>query len=161
MKTPTKRAKVTPKDFFLHLLAMVTLYASAISFTVIAFQIINIWIPDAVDQYFREDGAREAIRGALAFLIVVFPVYLFTTWNLSKSYQKDIAKHKIWVRKWLVYFTLFVAALIIIGSTIALVYTLLNGEITLRFILKLLSVLFVTGSIFGYYLWDEKNYEKK
>jgi len=157
MKSP----KVTPKDFFLHLLSMVTLYVSAISFTVIAFQAINIWIPDAVNQYASADGAKDAIRTALAFLIVVFPVYLFTSWTLTKSYKKDASKHKLWIRKWLVYFTLFIAALIIIGSTIALVMTFLNGEITVRFLLKLIVVLFVTGSIFGYYLWDEKNYEKK
>ncbi len=156
-----KTAKVTPKDFFLHLLSMVTLYVSAISVTVISFQAINTWIPDIVDQYYSAENAQSAIRTALAFLIVVFPVYLFTSWTLTKSYQKDASKHKQWIRKWLVYFTLFIAALIIIGSTIALVMTFLNGEITVRFILKLLTVLLVTGSIFGYYLWDEKNYEKK
>ena len=160
MKDKSK-VKTSPKDFFLHLLAMVTLYASAISFTVIAFQLVNLWVPDSLDRYFAEEGARDLIRGALSFLIVVFPVYLLTSWRLSKSYASDAAKHKIWIRKWLVYFTLFVAAIIIIGSLIALVFTFLNGEITVRFLLKLLSLLFVTGSIFGYYLWDEKNYEKR
>lgn len=155
-----KKLKVTPKDFFLHLLSMVTLYASAISFTVIAFQLINIWIPDALDRYYTEQTARDVIRGAVSFLIIVFPVYLLTMWTLVKSYHKDKRKHKLWVRKWLVYFTLFVASLIILGSLIALVYTFMSGEITVRFLLKLFSVLFVTGSIFGYYLWDEKRYEK-
>jgi hypothetical protein len=156
-----KKSKVTPKDFFLHLLAMVTLYASAISFTVIAFQVINIWVPDTIDRYASLDGARDAIRFAVSFLVVVFPVYLFTAWTLAKSYVSDKSKHKVWVRKWLVYLTLFVAALIIIGSLISLVFTFMNGEISFRFVLKLLSVLFVTGSIFGYYLWDEKRYERK
>ena len=153
--------KTTPKDFFLHLLSMVTLYSSAISFTVITFQAINIWLPDAVEYFYAEESARELIRGALSFLVVVFPVYLWTSWALANSYKKDRNKRRIWIRKWLVYFTLFVAALIIIGSVIALVYTFLNGEITTRFVLKLLAMLFVTGSIFGYYLWDEKNYEKQ
>ena len=153
--------KTTPKDFFLHLLSMVTLYASAISFTVIAFQAINIGFPDAVEYFYAEEGARRMIRTALSFLIVVFPVYLWTSWSLARSYKKDSNKRRIWVRKWLVYFTLFVAALIIIGSIIALMNTFLNGEVTVRFLLKLVTMLFVTGSIFGYYLWDEKNYEKQ
>jgi hypothetical protein len=154
------KTKTSPKDFFLHLLSMVTLYASAISFTVIAFQTINIWIPDALASYYEPQSARSLIRGALSFLIVVFPVYLLTAWSLSKSYEKDKNKRKIWVRKWLVYFTLFVAAVIILGSLIALVNAFMNGEVTVRFILKFLAVVFVTGSIFGYYLWDEKHYEE-
>ncbi len=150
--------RVTPKDFFLHLLSMLTLYASAISFTVIIFQLVNLWIPDVLERYYSEESARGLIRGGLSFLIIVFPVYLFTAWALAKSYKKDKERRKLWIRRWLVYFTLFVAAVIIIGSLVVLVNTFLNGEVTLRFILKLLTVLFVAGSIFGYYLWDEKAY---
>lgn len=160
-KHDKEKKKVTPKEFFLHLLSMVTLYTAAISFTVIAFQAVNIWIPDPLSSgYYQLESARGLIRGALAFLIVAFPVYLGTAWMLAKSYRKDQKKRNIWVRKWLVYFTLFLAALIILGSLIALVNALLNGEVTLRFMLKILSVVFVAGSIFGYYLWDEKYYEK-
>ena len=158
-----KKRRTSPKDFFLHLLSMVALYASAISFTVIVFQAINLWIPDPLDlaNFYNEQNVKDLIRTSLSFLVVVFPVYLWTAWLLRKSYKKDKEKRKIWIRKWLVYFTLFVAALIIIGSLVALINTFLDGELTLRFILKLLVILFVTGSIFGYYLWDEKQYEAK
>jgi hypothetical protein len=39
---------------------------------------------------------------------------------------------------------------------VALVRNFLEGELTLRFGLKVLTVGFVTGSIFGYYLNDVK-----
>src|SRR3989344_2832506 len=38
---------------------------------------------------------------------------------------------------------------------------LLGGELTIRFILKALVVLAVTGSIFGYYLWSLQAEEKE
>lgn len=163
MSKDEKKVKTSPKDFFLHLLSMVALYASAIAFVVLCFQVINIWIPDALDSnaYYRAQNARSAIRSAISFLIVAFPVYLLTAWNLSKSYKSDKRRRKIWVRKWLVYFTLFVAALIIMGSLIVLVNTFLSGDLTLRFFLKFLVMVFVTGAIFGYYLWDEKTYEQR
>ncbi len=58
------------------------------------------------------------------------------------------------LRKWLIYFTLFVAALIIVGDLVRIVFIFLGGEITSRFILKAFSILFVAGVVFGYYLND-------
>jgi hypothetical protein len=155
----TKKGHTSPKDFFLHLLAMIVLYASAISFTTAVFQYINIGIPDPLEQYFYAEGAYQTIRTALSFLIVMFPVYLLTNWRLHKSYVSDTSKRNIWVRKWLLYFTLFVTALIIIFDLVFLVRSLLEGELTLRFGLKLLTIFFTAGSIFGYYFWDLKRFK--
>src|SRR5438132_4874360 len=43
--------------------------------------------------------------------------------------------------KWLIYLTLFVAALIIIGDLVSLIYNFLGGDVTIKFVLKALSVL--------------------
>lgn len=143
----------------MHLLAMVALYASAISFTTMLYQLINLWIPDPLEQYFYPESAYSLIRNSLSFLIVTFPVYLATTWMLHKSYRDDQSKRNLWVRKWLLYFTLFVAALIIMFTTVALVRSLLDGQLTMRFFLQLLTIIFVAASIFGFYLWDLKKYK--
>ena len=155
--------KVTPKDFFLHLLSIVALYVGAISFLVIIFQYVNLAFPDLLEQgyYFNSDGAYRAIRWAIASLIVIFPVYVFTTRFLNGEYAKEPEKRELRVRKWLLYFTLFVAALTIIGDLVRLIFNFLEGEITVRFLLKVLAVLFVAGSVFYYYLQDlRKNTSK-
>ncbi len=147
--------KTQPKDFFLHLLAIITLYASAIAFTTLIFQYINLWLPDVLEDYYYL-GARGLARGALATLIVVFPIFLYTNRHLNKEYKVNPEKRSLRIRKWLIYFTLFVAAIILIVDLVALVRNFLEGELTLRFGLKVLTVGFVTGSIFGYYLNDVK-----
>ena len=154
-------AKASPKDFFMHLLAMVALYGSAISFSTIVFQLINFGIPDPLNegQSYIRDNALNLIRSAVSFLIVFFPVYLGTTWTLHKSYLKDTSRSNIRIRKWLIYFTLFVAALIIMGDLVRLVNIFLNGELTLRFFLKVLTIFFVAGSIFGYYFYDLRKFK--
>jgi hypothetical protein len=155
------RARTSPKDFFLHLLAMVALYASAVSFGAVVFQLINLWIPDTLDPsgaYYFYDNARVVLRRSLSFLIVMFPAYVWVSWMLHKSYLADMSKVNLRVRKWLINFTLFAAALVILFSLVSLINHLLDGELTLRFSLKVLTVFFISGSVFGYYLWDVKKY---
>jgi len=149
----------SPRDFFLHLLAIITLYASAISVLVLLFQYVNILFPDELDYYSRL-RYDSLIRSALSVLIVVFPAYIISSWILAKAYIKNIEKRKLRIRKWLIYFTLFVAAVVVIVDLVVLVNHFLGGELTTRFILKVISVFLVTGSIFGYYLWDIKRDDK-
>lgn len=153
METPIK---TSPRDVFLHLLAIITLYVSAGSFITLLFQYINILIPDALDQagYYPRTASYGTIRWAIASLVVIFPVYISTSWFLNQSYVASPAKRNLRIRKWLIYFTLFAAALIIIGDLVALLYNLLGGEFTTRFILKVLAVFFAAGSVFHYYFWD-------
>ena len=153
--------KTSPKDFFLHLLSMIALYGSAISFSIVVFQYITLAIPDPIEQaqYFSAEQARDTIRRSLSFLIILFPVYVATAWQVQKVYEKHPEKRGLWVRRWLMYLTLFFTALIIIFDFVALVNTLLGGELTLRFFLKVLTILFTAGSIFGYYLLDIRKYK--
>ena len=152
--------KPGPRYVFLHLLAMAALYTSAVSFLVLIFQYINLAFPDILEgeRYYRS-GAYGLIRGSIASLIIVFPVYIWATWYLNKRYfaSQELAQSKS--RKWLVYFTIFIAALIIIGDLISLVYNLLEGELTARFLLKVLAVFFVAASVFTYYFWDLKRHK--
>jgi hypothetical protein len=148
--------KTGPKDVFLHLLAILTLYASAIAFIALIFQYINVLIPDPLEMQggYALQSSYQAIRWAIASLIVIFPVYIFSVWYLNKNYIASPEKRNLRIRKWLIYFTLFAAALIIIGDLVALIFNLLGGELTTRFLLKVLTVFFVAGSVFYYYLWD-------
>lgn len=152
------KEKVSPRHVFLHLFVIIMLYAATVNFLTLVFQYINVWVADPLSEigYYSYNRYYNIIRFALSSFIVVFPVFILTSWFLNKSYLKNPAIREMKTRKWLVYFTLFAAALIIIGDLVSIVFTFLEGEITLRFILKALSILFVTGLIFGYYLWDVK-----
>ena len=150
--------KAGPKEVFSHLLAMLMLYFSAASFITLLYQLINIWLPDPleINNYYYLEGARTGIRFGVASLIVVFPTFLLMTRYLNRLYEKKIEVRNMRIRKWLVYFTLFAAAAMILGDLVVLIYNLLGGEITSRFILKVLTILFVAGSIFYYYYFDLK-----
>ncbi len=145
-----------PRDVFLHLLAIVALYWSAISFVTLVYQYINYFFPLTIG-YYGPQSFSSAMRFAIASLIIIFPVYLLTSWSLNKIYAKESEVRESKVRKWLIYLTLFVAALVIIGDLVTAINFLLNGDFTVRFTLKVLTILVVAGGIFGYYLDDVRS----
>lgn len=149
----------SPKDIFLHLLAVIALYVSAASFVSLIFSFINIFFPDALNGYYETTAAYDSIRWSVAALIVIFPVYIATTWFLNKSYFAEPSKRNLRIRKWLIYFTLFAAAVIIIGDLVSLIYNLLGGEFAIRFLLKTMTIFFMAGSIFIYYFLDIRKYK--
>ena len=146
--------KATPRDFFLHLITFILLYAAVISFITLIFQYIALAFPNPLEGVYALAAARKTIQWMVSSLIVEFPLFLWLSWFLSKTYQKYPEKLRIKPRKWLIYLTLFVAALVIIGDLVTLIYNLLGGDYTGAFVLKVLTVLFTIGLVFWYYLWD-------
>ncbi len=142
----------SPKDFFLWLGAMIALYVSVGSFITLIFQYINVLFPDALVRGY--DPYSGPIRFAIASLIIIFPVYLLITRMINQDLRRHHQKREYGFRKWLIYITLFVAGVSIIGDLVTLVNYFLNGDVTARFGLKVLTVLVVAGAVFAYYLAD-------
>lgn len=148
------RTKMTPKDFFLYFAVMVALYVSAFSLLALLFEYIDVLFPDQLESF--RGQFSSAIRFSIASLIIIFPTYLILTKVLNRDLRRNPEKKNIWIRKWLIYLTLFVAGVTIIIDLVRLVNSFLGGEITTQFVLKIVAVLIVTGAVFGYYLYDLK-----
>ncbi len=103
----------------------------------------------------------NAIRWSTSAVVIAYPVFIWVSWLLGRAMKKDPEKRGSKIRKWLTYITLFIAAGIIIGDLITLVFNALGGELTARFVLKVLVVGGIAGLIFGYYLWDLRKEEKE
>ena len=159
---PRRKPYLSAREAFLYLVMFFTLYGSAFSVGTLLFQFINRWLPDAAQSYEAIlSVSTSIIRTSTATLVISFPVFLFVAWILKKAIARDPEKRSSKIRKWLTYITLFIAAGIIIGDLITLVTYFLNGELTLRFVLKVLVVLGIAGTVFGYYLWDLRGEEKE
>ncbi len=143
---------------FLYLLVTVTLYAIAVSAMALLFQYVNYFLPDPLDY---QRGATEALRTTLSILIIFTPVYVWATRFLNKDMLANPAKHGLAIRRWLVHLTLFVSGITIMVDLATLVYNVLGGEFTSRFILKVLAVLLVAAAVFAYYIWDIKREAKE
>jgi len=153
MDTNSQVSRSTPRDVFLYLLGLITLVVSAGSFGMLIYQYIDLKFPDILQYgYITSSANYGLIRTALAALVVVFPVFFWISWTLHKDVMTEPAKRDLRVRRWLLYFTVFVAGLVVIGDLITLIQSFLNGDLTTAFILKVLTVFFIAGSTLFYYL---------
>ncbi len=149
-------AKTTPKDFFLWLLTVIALYGSISSLIALVFEYINYSFPDALASY--GDPYGGAVRFSMAALIVLVPTALICLRLIRGTIVAEPGKAAIWVRRWALVLTLFIATATILIDLVTLINTFLGGEITVRFGLKVLVVLLVAAGVFMHFLADLKGY---
>ncbi|MCK9578042.1 DUF5671 domain-containing protein [bacterium] len=148
----TKSAKLA----FYYSLALVTLIIGAISFGSIIFEFINKFFPLISDNYYSENSG---IKSAISGVIIAFPIFYFMKSLIYKGIKKGEFGINSSVRKWMTYFIIFVSSVVMVGALIGLLNNFLDGETTANSILKILTVLVVSSSIFGFYFYDIKSKE--
>lgn len=156
---PRPRPYLSPREAFLYLVLFATLYLSAWHLGSLLFDLINAAIPDPADQGFAASMRDDSMRFSVASLVIAFPIYLFVARLLSRDLARNPVKRLSAVRRWLTYLTLFLAVTVLVCDLIALVHSLLGGDLTLRFVLKVLVVGAIAGAIFGFYLADLRREE--
>ncbi|NCN25867.1 hypothetical protein GW935_04465 [Candidatus Falkowbacteria bacterium] len=139
------------KFTFYYLLSLVALLFTAIGTGIILFQIINSVIADAGTFNGYTD---EAMRFGIAALLVAAPLYFFTARAINDNLVKGLLSKDGPVRRWLTYLILFAASVTVLGWVIGTINMFLSGDLTIKFALKLLTVLVIAGVIFGFYLYD-------
>ena len=148
--------KVTPKDFVLWFGAMASLYAGVVAFITLVFEYINKAFPNPVSgSYYYVDPYSNSISYETASLIVLTPVFLILMRFIRRGIAADPSRNEIWVRRWALFLTLFLSGATIVIDLIVLLNTYLQGEdLTTGFLLKVLTVLLVTGLGFMHFLAD-------
>ena len=158
---PRPRPYLSPREAFLYLVLFAALYTWAFHVGSLLFDLIARAFPDPADSSYMATRLADSLRFSTAAVVIAFPVFLFVARRLGNTLVRNPVKRLSAVRRWLTYLTLFVAACILVGDMIALVYGLLGGELTLRFVLKVLVVATIAGGIFGWYLLDLRGEEQE
>ncbi len=148
------------RDAFLHLLSFGALYASTISLIVLFFTYLNFAFPDPAwrTSYAQLQEILSIIRLQLAIVIVSFPVFL-TLWHYL---LREVRRHpeKVAMRRWLGYLSIFVGALALSGDVMTLIYFLLEGQLTIRFLLKAAVLFLIAGSLVLYLVFTLRSEAK-
>jgi len=157
---PRPRPYTSARDAFLYLVMFTTLYWSAYHLGSLLFQVIDRAFPDPADARTAE-RVLHAVRWSVSALVVSFPVFAAVAWSIERGLRRDPVKRDSKVRRQLTYLTLFVAGGGLIGDLSTLVYNLLGGGLTVRFVLKVLVVAAIGGTAFVHYLGDLRAAERE
>lgn len=150
---PAPARKSSTVEVVLNFFSFILLGITASALGTLYFQIINRHFPDPLAAL---DGAGEwaatrAIHYATASLLIAFPLYVAAMRAWFRTFRADAGKTESGLSRWLTYLVLLIASVIIVGDLIAVLFRLLQGEVTMRFLLKALTILVIAGLVFGFY----------
>jgi hypothetical protein len=125
------------------------------------FAAINRKFVDVLSVGAYSDMTQSDVRFAIASLVVMFPIYVGLSWYISNDIKKFLYKQEIAVRKIMIYCTLFITVLTLIGTLVSVIYNYLGGELSASFGLKAGSIFIVALATFGYYYYSlKRDYSK-
>ena len=96
---------------------------------------------------------QSTVRAQIAIVIVAFPLFLLLWHFLLREVRRDSGKGRGAIRRSLGYLSIFVGSLTLSGDVITLIYFLLEGQLTVRLLLKA-GVLFLIAGSLVLYLWQ-------
>lgn len=145
-------------DAFEHILMFISLYFMSTAFAMLLHQFTDKWAPgipntESFYGYFSMSYYSDwVLKSSLACLIVTFPLFAYFHLDINRRTLKNAFLRSIRIRKQLIYFTLIITFLILVKKVIETIFNLLNGDVSLNFILHLLITVGVSGAIFIIYL---------
>lgn len=148
---PLYRRSGSAKDAFLYLLSFGSLATWSIGLGSVAFTLIATWIPDPLTPTNYYSGGDFQMAGALASVMVAFPIYLLVMRYIVREVESHPEKLESPVRRWLTYLALLIAVGVVLGDLITFLTFFLRGELTGRFVAKVFTVLVISCGIFWYY----------
>jgi type II secretory pathway pseudopilin PulG len=157
-------SRASALEVVLHFFSFILLGIVVFGLGNLLFALIGKHLPDALDiarYYYSTPYYTDTIHYGIAALIVAFPLYYAVMRYWLRMFRTNEGKVESRLSKWLTYLVLLVAAITVVGDVIAVLFTFLQGEITLRFFLKALTVFTIAGGVFWWYALERRMVQYK
>jgi len=151
----TSKSKLDISFLFLSLSTLIALITSVVSFLNLIFSTLDKQFPDVLNstyQYGYSIYDFESIRSSLAILIIFFPIFIAVSFFWKRFKESEMSHIDETIKKIFIYIILFISAIVVAIDLVTLVRYFVSGEITNRFIYKVLSTLVVVLLVGVYYL---------
>ncbi len=152
--------KTTAKDFFLWFGAMLALYWSIGSFIFLFFNYIDYAFPNALA--YTVNPYQSGMPYEMASLIVLVPIYIGLMMLIRRDIATDTTRKDIWIRRWAIILTLFIAGVSIAVDVITVLTSFFRGEeITTAFLFKITLIFLIAAAVFMHFFADLRGYWSK
>ena len=145
---PRPRPYVSAREALVYGLLFLLLGTICWHVAMLGFQIVDSVVPDPDEPY---PPALSAMRWNIATLIPAAPLFLWLNRRVAGATAGDPGQRRSLVRKWFAAITMLLAALALLGDVVAIIHTLLDGDLTLRFVAKAALIGVIGGLAFAYY----------
>jgi len=142
------------REAFMLVLTFAAFYTAVSYALTLVFSYIDLKVPDLATTAYAQlqsEAERAIIPVAMAAVFVAFPVFVWLSSRLLREMKAAPEKARSPIRRQLTYLTLLLAAGMMAIDVITFLAFLLQGELSTRFILKVVAVLVVGGASFSYY----------
>lgn len=134
----------------------ISLYVFATTLGLLLIHYIdNVWFLKTTynfDYSYVNKRYSSLLAGYYSSLIVSGPIFLSLFLIIRRKTRKNILIKDIKARKTLTYMTLILTFITFMSRLIYLIYTFLNGDISVNIIFKFLVIAGISGTIFIYYV---------
>lgn len=154
---PRPVVSVKPREAFLYALMFLALFVCAYYLGVLLFGVLDLMYPVPYGRPVASIHTR--MRWAVSLLVVAAPLFVWIGMIVRRAVVADPSARASRLRQQLTYVTLFVASCVLVASLAVLVYTVLDAGVTVRFLLKLATVVAIAGVAFGWYFTDLRRAE--
>lgn len=145
---PRPRPYASAQEALLYALLFLSLGAIAWHLCQLGLALIDGLFPTPEEIAIQSDAS---VRWSIAALVAFTPLFVLLDRRIARLGLKDAGRRRSLVRKWSAAITLLVASLVLLSDAIYVIYALLNGDLTLRFLLKAGLVAVISGLVLAYY----------
>ncbi len=147
---PRPRASVPVREAVVHALLFLALVAVTWHLTSLGFRLIEIWVPDDTAGH-RAGWAGSSMRWSMATLIVLAPLFLWLHLHTERAATDNDGLRRAPMRARIGALGLLLAALVLLGDAVAVVYAALSGDLTGQFLAKATLVAMVALLVLSYF----------
>jgi hypothetical protein len=146
------------RDSFIYLLNFASLYVVVVAAIALYFIFLDFLYPDLAMGAVDVDAVLDGVRYSIAAIVIAFPLFLFLSLVLERIVRQSPDSPKMPVARWLTFLTMFLAAAVMVGDLITLLYYFLDGSLTVRFILKAVVLGVIGEVILAYYYFSPRGH---
>ena len=161
---PKPTLHASPRITTLNLFFFIVLYTTFFSAVSMIFVLLDYHLPNGRGEmagtYYSSEPIADTLRGYLAALFASLPLVFFSARQLRKIIATSRQPVYV-VRLRLINLTLLIAALVAFCESISFIYYFLNGELGIRFMVKVAVITLVSVGTYFYFKPEINAFEKK
>jgi hypothetical protein len=148
---------------FLYLILFVSLGFLLFGMIQASSEIINRQIAAGPSQDLSRNDFfdQTELSWALAFLVIAIPVFHFLDWLIHRKIAKKEILLRSWVRKVLLYLTLVILVIVLIGASVSLVFGYFDARLVGRSLGRQLAFWLIILFFSSYHFWKTRRTKRE